>query len=105
MRLIIFGLLATLLDGFVSRTPRAFRDPLFALDGLEKFATTNVIVQNEINDLQNAAILLAGLSYIVWDRRPRGSAIDGFLDVKKSNIPNNLGMNFMLETILSLILL
>ena len=38
------------------------------------------------NTLQNGAILLAGLAFLVYDRRPRGSVFDNLVDIRKSSI-------------------
>jgi len=46
-----------------------------------------------VEDLQNVAILAAGILYVVYERRPRGSARDDLLDVRRSDISNgNLGV-------------
>jgi hypothetical protein len=46
-----------------------------------------------LNDIQNALIIVAGLTYFVYETRPRGSARDDLIDVRKSSIPKaNLGV-------------
>ncbi len=45
------------------------------------------------SDIQNALILLGGIVYVIYEKRPRGSARDDLLDIKKSTIPGaNLGV-------------
>jgi hypothetical protein len=44
-------------------------------------------------DVSNALILLGGLAYFAYEKRPRGSARDDLMEVKQSTIPNaNLGV-------------
>jgi hypothetical protein len=45
------------------------------------------------SDLQNALILAAGLGYLAYEKRPRGSARDDLIEVRQSTIPGaNLGV-------------
>lgn len=45
------------------------------------------------NDISNALILAGGLSYLAYEKRPRGSARDDLIEVRQSNIPGaNLGV-------------
>jgi hypothetical protein len=45
------------------------------------------------SDLQNIAILGAGMAYVIFDRSPQGSAKDDLLEVRPSkHIANNLGV-------------
>jgi len=45
------------------------------------------------SDIQNALILLGGIVYIIYEKRPRGSARIDLLDIKKSTIAGaNLGV-------------
>jgi len=60
---------------------------------LGDFPTEPVTSSNLVNDIQNAAIILSGLAYIVYERRPRGSARNDLIEIKKSKaISNNLGV-------------
>eukprot|EP00607_Mallomonas_marina_P002112 CAMPEP_0182432854 /NCGR_PEP_ID=MMETSP1167-20130531/59344_1 /TAXON_ID=2988 /ORGANISM="Mallomonas Sp, Strain CCMP3275" /LENGTH=585 /DNA_ID=CAMNT_0024620863 /DNA_START=48 /DNA_END=1802 /DNA_ORIENTATION=+ len=58
--------------------------------------TNNGVASNtgiNVDDIQNAVVFLAGVSYILWERRPKGSAKSELIAIKKSNIPNaNLGV-------------
>ena len=46
-----------------------------------------------LSDLQNAAILLGGVAFLLYEGRPRGDAQSELLDIRKSTIPNaNLGV-------------
>lgn len=59
----------------------------------------NSVQRSAIDDIQNAAILLGGVSYITWERRPKGLARDDLLSIRKSTVPkSNLGL-FALKTI------
>jgi len=54
---------------------------------------TTVPFGDFVSDLQNIAIIVAGLAYFVYEKRPRGSARSDLLDIKKSTVPNaNLGV-------------
>jgi hypothetical protein len=57
------------------------------------FMSRNLPVGNSVADLQNAAILLGGIAYLLYEKRPRGSARSDLLEIRRSNVPNaNLGV-------------
>lgn len=46
-----------------------------------------------LSDLQNAAILLSGVGYVIYERRPKGDSREDLLDVRRSTIGGkNLGV-------------
>ena len=46
-----------------------------------------------VSDISNALIIAGGLGYFLYEKRPRGSARDDLIEVRKSNIPGaNLGV-------------
>ncbi len=46
-----------------------------------------------VQDLQNVAILVAGISYFVFERRPRGDANMDLVDIRRSTVQNaNMGV-------------
>jgi len=46
-----------------------------------------------ISDAQNIALVVSGLCYLIYEKRPRGSARDDLIEVRKSAaIKNNLGV-------------
>ena len=46
-----------------------------------------------ITDLSNALIIAGGLAYFAYERRPRGSARDDLIEIRKSKVPGgNLGV-------------
>ena len=48
---------------------------------------------NTLSDISNALILAGGLGFLVYEKRPRGSARDDLMDVRQSKIPGaNLGV-------------
>lgn len=62
---------------------------------------TGISTSNSINadDLQNIAVLLGAMGYVVWERRPQGSAKSDLIAIQKSTIKNaNLGV-FAVKTI------
>ena len=111
------GLLAPLASGFIPTAARSMRQPLnvrtlklgidvSSLPVVPEYqnivaATATSKVSNLINlpqgdiysDIQNALIFLGGILYVIYEKRPRGSARDDLLDIKKSTIPGaNLGV-------------
>lgn len=59
----------------------------------------SAVQRSTVDDFQNAVILLGGVSYITWERRPKGAANDDLLSVRKSTVPkSNLGV-FATKTI------
>mmetsp|Transcript_1796 Transcript_1796/g.2472 ORF Transcript_1796/g.2472 Transcript_1796/m.2472 type:complete len:525 (-) Transcript_1796:984-2558(-) len=62
---------------------------------LEDFPTeqASAVSSSLVNDIQNAAILLSGIAYIAYEKRPRGSSRDDLIEIRKSKaIANNLGV-------------
>jgi hypothetical protein len=57
-------------------------------------STGSFLVQNtQADDIQNAGIIVAAISYFIYEKRPRGSATAELFEVKKSSIPGaNLGL-------------
>ena len=46
-----------------------------------------------LSDAQNVALVLSGICYLIYEKRPRGSARDDLIEVRKSTaIKNNLGV-------------
>ncbi len=54
----------------------------------------DVAGQSDIyTDIQNVLILVAGVSYLAYEKRPRGSVRDDLVDIRRSGIPGaNLGL-------------
>lgn len=52
-----------------------------------------LIKSSPADDIQNAGIIIAAISYFIYEKRPRGSANAELFEVKKSTIPDaNLGL-------------
>lgn len=59
----------------------------------DQFALGSIVSSDLLNTLQNTAIIVSGILYFAYEGRPRGSARDDLLEVRKSKlIKNNLGV-------------
>lgn len=80
----------------LSMLPDGFSLPLADLFPADTstLSTGSFLVQNtQADDIQNAAIITAAISYFIYEKRPRGSANAELFEVKRSSIPGaNLGL-------------
>lgn len=56
-------------------------------------STGLLIDTSSFADLQNAAIIMGGIGYLLFEKRPRGSARSDLIDIRRSSISNaNFGV-------------
>ena len=81
-----------MIDSLLTSTTIQLTD-LFPVD-TNTLSTGSFLVQNsQADDIQNAGIIAAAISYFIYEKRPRGSATVELFEVKKSSIPGaNLGL-------------
>ena len=66
--------------------------PIPAEFNLDTVATSTISATSSWTDLSNALIIAGGIAYFQYERRPRGSARDDLIEIRKSKVGGSLGV-------------